>query len=45
MSFAAEALILPTIFLLKGRWSPAKARLDEQQHERMIEAELAAMHA
>jgi MFS family permease len=45
VSFGAEALILPTIFLLKGRWSPAKARRDEEEHERMIEAELAAMHA
>jgi MFS family permease len=42
--FGAEALILPTFFLLRGRWSPKKARRDDQAHEEAIQAELAAMH-
>jgi hypothetical protein len=39
--FAAEGLMVPTIFLLKGRWNPKAAREDEAAHERLIEAELA----
>jgi MFS family permease len=43
ISFVCEALILPTIFLLRGRWSPKAARKDEEVHEEMIEAELAGL--
>jgi hypothetical protein len=41
--FGTEALLLPTIFLLKGRWNPKAAKRDADEHERMIEAELAAL--
>jgi MFS family permease len=33
-------LFIPTIWLNRGRWSPAKARDDEQQHEADVAAEL-----
>jgi hypothetical protein len=41
--FGAEGLMIPTIFLLKGRWSPARAREDEEAHEKILEQELAAL--
>jgi len=36
-------LFLPTIFLIKGRWSPAKAKRDEDEHEQAVLAELAKL--
>jgi MFS family permease len=42
--FAGQALFLPFIFLLTGRWSPRKARRDAEEHERMVQEELAALH-
>ncbi len=44
VSLGAEVLLLPFIFLMRGRWSPRRARLEEQEHERKIRAELAALH-
>jgi MFS family permease len=41
--FGAEALLIPTVFLMKGRWSPKAAREDDLEHEKMIEEELAAL--
>lgn len=41
--FATEVLFLPTIFLLRGRWSPRAARRDEETHEQMVETELASL--
>jgi MFS transporter, ACS family, D-galactonate transporter len=41
--FIAQVVFLPFVFLLKGRWSPKKAKQDEQEHEAMVERELAAM--
>jgi MFS family permease len=41
--FGAEAVLIPTIFLLRGRWNPKAARQDEAAHEKMIEEELAAL--
>ncbi len=38
-----EVLLLPFVFLMRGRWSPRRARHDEQEHERMVEEELAAL--
>jgi MFS family permease len=32
-------LFIPTIWLNRGRWNPAKARADEKQHEAEVEAE------
>jgi len=33
-------LFVPTIWLNRGRWSPAKAREDEEKHDSDVEAEL-----
>ena len=33
-------LFIPTIWLNRGRWSPARAREDERKHEADVEAEL-----
>jgi MFS family permease len=41
--FGAEALLIPTVFLMKGRWRPKAAREDEIVHEKMVEKELAAI--
>jgi MFS family permease len=38
-----ELVFLPLILLMAGRWSPKKARLDEEQHERTVEEELAKL--
>lgn len=39
----AAALMVPTVFLLKGRWNPRAARRDEREYERMVEVELAKL--
>jgi MFS family permease len=41
--FGAEALLIPTVFLMKGRWSPKAARRDDLEHEKLVEEELAAL--
>jgi ACS family D-galactonate transporter-like MFS transporter len=41
--FAGQLLFLPCIWLLKGRWSPAKARVDAQAHEEAVNRELLAL--
>ena len=41
--FGAIIFFLLSIPLLKGRWKPADARRDEQDHEAMIAAELAKL--
>ena len=33
-------LFIPTIWLARGRWSPGRAKKDEQQHEADVEREL-----
>ena len=33
-------VFIPTIWLNRGRWSPAKAREDEKKHEADVQAEL-----
>ena len=38
-----EAVFIPFIFLMAGRWSPRKAREDVEAHERMISEELAQL--
>ena len=40
---AGEIVFIPTIFLLTGRWSPGAAKRDAEEHERMVEAELARL--
>jgi MFS family permease len=41
----AELFLLPFIFVMKGRWSPKRARQDEQTHEEIVARELKAMAA
>jgi MFS transporter, ACS family, D-galactonate transporter len=41
----AEVGLLPMIFVMKGWWSPTQARNDEIAHEKVVQAELAAMAA
>ncbi len=41
--FGGIAVFLPLIFVLKGRWSPKKAREDEEAHNRLVEVELARL--
>jgi len=43
--FAGIAVFLPLIFVMKGRWSPRRAREDEREHERVVREELARLHA
>ena len=41
----AQILFLPTIFLLVGRWSPARGRADRTAHEALVEQERLAISA
>ncbi len=41
--FGCEALLIPTVFLMKGRWNPKAAREDDKEHEAMVEEELAKL--
>ena len=41
--FGAIIFFLLTIPLLRGRWKPSDARRDEQEHEAMVQAELAKL--
>jgi MFS family permease len=41
--FAGIVFFLLSIPLLRGRWSPAAARKDEQEHDAMVTAELAKL--
>ncbi|HSP37784.1 MAG TPA: MFS transporter [Frankiaceae bacterium] len=42
---AAQALFLPFVFLMAGRWSPRRAREDELEHEQLVEREMQALRA
>jgi MFS transporter, ACS family, D-galactonate transporter len=41
--FVGQLLFLPFIWLLIGRWSPAKARADAKAHNEAVDRELAAL--
>ena len=41
----AELLLLPFIFVMKGRWSPKRARQDEEIHEEKVAQELKGIAA
>ena len=41
--FAAQVLFVPFVFMLSGRWSPARARQDDEAHRRAVERELARL--
>jgi hypothetical protein len=43
--FGGVIFFLLSIPILRGRWRPADARRDEQEHEAMVEAELAKLNA
>lgn len=43
--FVGQVLFLPSIWLLAGRWSPARARSDAAAHNAAIARELAALNA
>jgi hypothetical protein len=38
-----EVAFIPFIFVMTGRWSPRRARRDEQEHQEMVDRELAAL--
>jgi MFS family permease len=40
---ASQALFIPFIFVMAGRWSPRKARQDEREHEQLVARELEAL--
>ena len=40
---AGEVLFLPFILIMTGRWSPKKAREDAEEHQRLVDTELAAL--
>jgi MFS family permease len=42
---AGEVLFLPFILIMTGRWSPRKAREDAEEHQRLVDTELAALGA
>jgi MFS family permease len=41
--FGGTIFFLWTVPLMRGRWSPRKARADEDEHEKMVKAELAKL--
>ena len=43
VAVGGQVAFLPLILLMTGRWSPAAARRDEEEHERVLQAELAAL--
>ncbi len=42
---AGEAVFIPLVFVMTGRWRPKRAREDAREHERMVAAELAKLAA
>ena len=45
MCAGGEAVFIPLIFLMAGRWDPRRARQDAAAHERRVQEELAALRA
>ncbi|MGA2037282.1 MAG: hypothetical protein ABSH04_06840 [Acidimicrobiales bacterium] len=41
--FGCTAFFIPWVFVMRGRWSPRRAREDEREHRRFVESELARM--
>jgi MFS family permease len=41
--FAGQVVFIPFVFVLSGRWSPRRARKDEEEHERFVESEMAKL--
>ncbi len=44
VSVGCEIVLLPFLLIMRGRWSPAKARRDAEEHEKMVQEALAALH-
>jgi MFS family permease len=40
---AGELVFLPLVFIMAGRWSPATAKRDAEEHDRLVSAELAKL--
>jgi hypothetical protein len=40
---AGQVLFLLFILIMTGRWSPKKAREDAEEHQRLVDTELAAL--
>jgi MFS family permease len=40
VSIGGMVLFIPTIFLIKGRWSPARAKRDKSEHDQRVASEL-----
>jgi MFS transporter, ACS family, D-galactonate transporter len=38
-------VFIPFVFLMAGHWNPRTARAEEQEHERMVQRELALLEA
>lgn len=45
VDLACVLFFIPFVFVMKGRWSPRKARQDEREHERFVQDEVARLHA
>jgi ACS family D-galactonate transporter-like MFS transporter len=43
IAVGGEVVFIPMIFLLTGAWSPGRARREEEEHEAMVERELAKL--
>ncbi|WP_375481014.1 MFS transporter [uncultured Jatrophihabitans sp.] len=43
IAVGGEVVFIPLIFLLTGAWSPKRAKREEQEHEAMVQAELAKL--
>ena len=41
---AGQILFIPAVFLLRGPWSPRRAREEAEEHERYVAAEMARLH-
>ena len=41
ISFGCVLFFIPFVFVMKGRWSPRRARQDEREHNEFVAAELA----
>jgi MFS family permease len=41
--FLSQLVFIPFVFVMAGHWSPRKARAEEQEHERMVQRELALL--
>ncbi len=39
-----QLLFIPFVFVMRGRWSPSKAREDAERHEAMVQESLAELH-